>query len=81
MTAKRGTTGTFFRDFGMLLPWIKPGTRVSLSWSEHSTNCASKAGIKDLLFNGGPYGRLAFMLNTLSSLNIEIIIIIILLLL
>ena len=27
------------------------------------------------VFNGGPYGRLAFMLNTLSSLNIEIIII------
>ena len=27
---------------------------------------------------GGPYGRLAIMLNTLSSLNIEIIIIIIL---
>ena len=29
------------------------------------------------VFSGGPYGRLAFMLNTLSSLNIEIIIIII----
>ena len=29
------------------------------------------------VFNGGPYGRLAIMLNTLSSLNIEIIIIII----
>ena len=25
------------------------------------------------VFTGGPYGRLAFMLNTLSSLNIEII--------
>ena len=30
------------------------------------------------VFTGGPYGRLAIMLNTLSSLNIEIIIIIIL---
>ena len=29
------------------------------------------------VFTGGPYGRLAVMLNTLSSLNIEIIIIII----
>ena len=29
------------------------------------------------VFTGGPYGRLAIMLNTLSSLNIEIIIIII----
>ena len=29
------------------------------------------------VFIGGPYGRLAIMLNTLSSLNIEIIIIII----
>ena len=29
------------------------------------------------VFIGGPYGRLASMLNTLSSLNIEIIIIII----
>ena len=29
------------------------------------------------VFTGGPYGRLAFLLNTLSSLNIEIIIIII----
>ena len=29
------------------------------------------------VFTGGPYGRLADMLNTLSSLNIEIIIIII----
>ena len=28
------------------------------------------------VFTGGPYGRLAIMLNTLSSLNIEIIIII-----
>ena len=28
------------------------------------------------VFNGGPYGRLADMLNTLSSVNIEIIIII-----
>ena len=27
------------------------------------------------VFTGGPYGRLAVMLNTLSSLNIEIIII------
>ena len=26
------------------------------------------------VFTGGPYGRLACMLNTLSSLNIEIII-------
>ena len=32
------------------------------------------------VFTGGPYGRLAVMLNTLSSLNIEIIIIIIILL-
>ena len=29
------------------------------------------------VFTGGPYGRLAVMLNTLSSSNIEIIIIII----
>ena len=29
------------------------------------------------VFIGGPYGRLAIVLNTLSSLNIEIIIIII----
>ena len=29
------------------------------------------------VFTGGPYGRLAVMLNTISSLNIEIIIIII----
>ena len=29
------------------------------------------------IFTGGPYGRLAAMLNTLSSLNIEIVIIII----
>ena len=29
------------------------------------------------VFTGGPYGRLAIELNTLSSLNIEIIIIII----
>ena len=29
------------------------------------------------VYTGGPYGRLAVMLNTLSSLNIEIIIIII----
>ena len=29
------------------------------------------------VFIGGPYGRLAIMLNMLSSLNIEIIIIII----
>ena len=29
------------------------------------------------VFTGGPYGRLAIMLNTLSSLNIGIIIIII----
>ena len=29
------------------------------------------------VFTGGPYGRLAIMLNTLSSLNIEIIIFII----
>ena len=29
------------------------------------------------VFTGGPYGRLAVMLSTLSSLNIEIIIIII----
>ena len=29
------------------------------------------------VFTGGPYGRLAIMLNTLSSLNIEIIVIII----
>ena len=29
------------------------------------------------VFTGGPYARLAVMLNTLSSLNIEIIIIII----
>ena len=29
------------------------------------------------VYTGGPYGRLAIMLNTLSSLNIEIIIIII----
>ena len=29
------------------------------------------------VFTGGPYGRLVVMLNTLSSLNIEIIIIII----
>ena len=29
------------------------------------------------VLTGGPYGRLAIMLNTLSSLNIEIIIIII----
>ena len=28
------------------------------------------------VFTGGPYGRLAVMLNTLSSLNIEIIVII-----
>ena len=26
------------------------------------------------VFTGGPYGRLAVMLNTLSSLNIDIII-------
>ena len=26
------------------------------------------------VFTGGPYGRLAVMINTLSSLNIEIII-------
>ena len=29
------------------------------------------------VFTGGPYGRLAIMLNTLSFLNIEIIIIIV----
>ena len=33
------------------------------------------------VFTGGPYGRLADMLNTLSSLNIEIIIIIIIIVL
>ena len=33
------------------------------------------------VFTGGPYGRLAVMLNTLSSLNIEIIIIIIIIML
>ena len=30
------------------------------------------------VFTGGPYGRLAVMLNTLSSLNIEIIILLLL---
>ena len=33
------------------------------------------------VFTGGPYGRLAIMLNTLSSLSIEIIIIIIIIIL